>query len=177
VAVSLNALKHSLTGSFRLLPGEDAAIHASYSRELIEELAPANALEFSLAQSITNDLWRLDRAGALETNIFALGIEEAIVEEVIIEDGPESAHSPDIQIALASARTFLNHVGKFGLLSLYEQRLNRAIRTNQKELRELQAERRQAIARNVIPINNLQTKIAPNGFVCVNNISAANQAA
>ena len=167
-AVSLNALKHGLTGSFRLLPGEDPATHAAFCRELIEEFAPANALEFNLAQTITNDLWRLSRASAIETNMFAVGV---------VEDNPDPTHSSDMQLALAGARTFLNHVGKFGVLSLYEQRLNRAIRNNHVELREIQSERRKAISPNVIPISDMQPRIAPNGFVRANNVSAPGQAA
>lgn len=167
-AVSINALKHGLTGSFRLLPGEDPAIHQAFCRELIAELAPASTFELSLAQTIVNDVWRLNRAGAIETNMFAVGV---------IEDDPDPEHSADMQVALAGARTFLNHVGKFGVLSLYEQRLNRAIRNNQMELREIQAERRKAISPNLLPVNDMQPQIAPNGFVCANNIFAANQAA
>jgi hypothetical protein len=161
---SLNAVKHGLCGDFGLLRGEDAVVYATRCRELILELAPATAMEFNLAQTIANDLWRLDRASALEINMFAVGIAEAQ-----IEDDPDPDHDPDMQQALAGARTFLHHTGKFALLSLYEQRLNRSVHKNTAQLRQMQAERRQAIVPKPTPISDLQAKNARNGFERANN--------
>jgi hypothetical protein len=160
--VSLNAVKHGLCGNFGLLPGEDAIAYAARCRALIAELAPATPTEFNLAQTIANDLWRLDRASAIEINMFALGR---------IEDDSDPDHDPDMQQALAGARTFMNHTGKFALLSLYEQRLNRSVHKSFVELRRLQAERAKAIVSKPTLIRDLQAENAPNGFERANNIS------
>jgi len=79
-----------------------------------------------------------------------------------------------MQSALADSRTFFNHIGKFGLLSLYEQRLNRSVHKNQAELRQMQDERRNAgqmALASPQPIDP-RTRTAPNGFVCANRFFA-----
>jgi len=83
-------------------------------------------MERQLAQSIAEDSWRLNRAVAIETNMFALG------------HGHERR---EIQLALADARTFQERAAQFNLLSLYEQRINRNRQRNLKLLQELQANR------------------------------------
>jgi hypothetical protein len=189
-AVSLNAVRHRLTSHVAVLVNEDIEDHQAFCSELIDEMAPANAMELNLAQAIAQDLWRLNCAHAIENNIFAVGV---------TEDDPDPGHDPAMQRALASARTFINHANKFGLLTIYEQRIHRAVHKNRAELRLMQAERRQArqtclqqtsleqiapeqaqaekepqvnSAPGPIPINSLRTRTAPNGFVFANNISA-----
>jgi hypothetical protein len=161
--VSLNAVKHGLAGNFALLLNEDCAAWQSFCRELILEFAPATALELSLAQTIANDLWRLNRTAAIETNMFAAGV---------IEDDPDPGGDSDLQTAFADARTFFNHVARFGLLSLYEQRLYRSVHKNQAELRQMQNERRNAAKMAFVnrQLADTQAKTAGNGFVCANNI-------
>jgi len=195
--VSHNAVKHGLTGHVAVLPDEDREAHQIFCSELIDEMAPATAMELNLAQSIAQDLWRLNRAHAIENNMFAVGV---------TEDDPDPDHDPVKQLALASARTFMNHANKFGLLTIYEQRINRSVHKNRAELRLLQMERRQArqtcleqmtleqmaaeraqadkkpqesqpspqvaTAPGPIPINSLRTQTDPNGFVYANDLSA-----
>jgi hypothetical protein len=173
--VSLNAVKHGLTGHVAILPNEDIVAHQAFCSELIDEMAPANAMELNLAQAIAQDLWRLNRVHAIENNMFAVGVSE---------DDPDPDHDHAMQLALARARTFINHSGKFGLLSIYEQRMNRSVLKNRAELRLMQVERRQAeraqaekephaaTAPDPIPINSLRTQTSPNGFVCANGVSA-----
>jgi hypothetical protein len=72
-AVSLNAVRHGLTGQVAVLPTEDRAAHESFSQAIIGDFAPASATELNIAQAIANDLWRLDRARAIENNMFAVG--------------------------------------------------------------------------------------------------------
>jgi len=196
-AVSLNAVRHGLAGNVAVLPDEDLAAHQAFCTELIDEMAPANALELNLAQLIAQDLWRLNRARAIENNMFAVGL---------TDDDPDPDHDPAMQLALAGARTFMNHAAKFGLLTIYEQRINRAVHKNRAELRQMQLEGRQArqmqleqmtaernaaerheAERNkapkelaarktaeahLIPLNNLPPQTAPNGFAYANGISA-----
>ena len=84
-------------------------------------------MESQLAQSIAEDNWRLNRARALENNIFALG------------HGHERREA---QIALADAETFLRQANAFNLLTIYEQRISRNLQRNMKLLNELQAGRK-----------------------------------
>jgi hypothetical protein len=124
---SLNNLRHGLTGQISLLPTEDREAHDAFCNELTDSFHPETPMERQLAQSIGEDSWRLNRACAIENNMFALG------------HGHERR---EVQIALADAKTFLAQAGQFNLLTLYEQRINRNLQRNMKLLHELQADRK-----------------------------------
>jgi hypothetical protein len=124
---SRNNLRHGLTGQLSLLPAEDREAHEAFCNELVDSFNPQTPMERQLAQSIAEDSWRLNRARAIENNMFALG------------HGHERR---EVQIALADAQTFLNQATAFNLLSIYEQRINRNLQRNMKLLKELQAERK-----------------------------------
>jgi hypothetical protein len=53
----------------------------------------------------------------------------------------------ELQIALADARTFQTRANQFQLLTIYEQRINRNLQRNLKQLHELQAVRREQCER------------------------------
>src|SRR5580704_11711207 len=124
---SRNNLRHGLTGHISLLPTEDREAHDAFCNELIGSFTPETPMERQLAQSISEDSWRLNRACAIENNIFALG---------------HNHERREIQVALADARTFLAQAAAFNLLTLYEQRINRNLQRNMKLLNDLQAERK-----------------------------------
>jgi hypothetical protein len=124
---SRNNLRHGLTGHISLLPTEDREAHDAYCNDLIESFNPETPIERQLAHSIAEDYWRLNRAVAIENNIFALGHQH---------------ERRELQLALADARTFLAQANQFSLLTIYEQRINRNLQRNMKLLRELQAERK-----------------------------------
>jgi hypothetical protein len=156
---SRNNLRHGLTGQISVLPSEDREAHDRFVNALIDSLKPETPMEQQLAQSIAEDSWRLNRVCALETNIFALGRED---------------RRNEIQIALADARTFLDHASKFQLLSVYEQRINRNLQRNLQQLRGLQAERKQERERALEEakllaqfnlVNGLPFEPEENGFV------------
>src|SRR6202167_4749711 len=69
----LNAYRHGLTGQICLLTADEHKAFDQHCTGIRESLAPVGALEIELAQSIAEDHWRLKRARALETGIFALG--------------------------------------------------------------------------------------------------------
>ena len=125
---SRNNLRHGLTGQITVLPSEDREAHDLFCNRLIEHLNPENPMEEQLANSIAEDSWRLNRVTAIETNIFALG---------------RDRERRELQCALKDAETFLDQARSFQLLTLYEQRINRNLQRNLKQLRELQAERRE----------------------------------
>jgi hypothetical protein len=124
---SRNNLRHGLTGHISLLPTEDREAHDAFCNELIDSFDPETPMEHQLAQSIAEDSWRLNRARAIENNMFALGHDH---------------QHREAQIALADAKTFQTQAGAFNLLSIYEQRINRNLERNMKLLRALQAERK-----------------------------------
>src|ERR1700734_33076 len=70
---SMNARRHGLTGQVTTMTDEDRAAHDQFSEALIKNLAPDGAMEVQLAHRIATDSWRLNRASAIEDNIFALG--------------------------------------------------------------------------------------------------------
>jgi hypothetical protein len=124
---SRNNLRHGLTGHISLLPTEDREAHDAFCNELSDSLNPETPLERQFALSVAEDSWRLNRARAIENNMFALGHE---------------GERREVQIALADARTFQAQANQFQLLTIYEQRINRNLQRNLKQLQELQAERR-----------------------------------
>jgi hypothetical protein len=125
---SRNNLRHGLTGQISLLPTEDREAHDAFCTELVDSLNPETPMERQLAQSTAEDSWRLNRARAIENNMFALG---------------HTGERRELQIALADAKCFQAQANQFNLLSIYEQRINRNLQRNLNLLRELQDERKQ----------------------------------
>ncbi len=125
---SLNNLRHGLTGQINVLPTEDREAHDRFCNELIDSLKPETPIELQFAQSVAEDNWRLNRARAIETNIFALG---------------HQGERRELQVALADARTFKAEAKQFQLLTIYEQRINRNMLRNLQQLKTLQADRRE----------------------------------
>jgi hypothetical protein len=125
---SRNNLRHGLTGQINILPTEDREAHDAFCNELSDSLKPETPMERQFAHSVAEDSWRLNRARAIENNMFALGHE---------------GERRELQTALADARTFQAQANQFQLLTIYEQRINRNLQRNLQQLRELQAERQQ----------------------------------
>src|SRR5580658_4571651 len=134
---SLNAYRHGLTGQIVVQTPEDQEAFNKHCNGIREALAPLGALETDLAQAIAEDRWRLNRARALENAIFALGQ---------TEDAPQDSGHPDVDAALAQARTWMAHARELNLLTTYENRIRRSVEKNMAELRALQAERKPAAA-------------------------------
>ena len=137
----LNAYRHGLTGQIHLLTAGEQQAFDLHCKAIVEALQPVGALELDLAQSIAENRWRLKRARAIETGIFALG------------EQPSGKDADPAQIAIdeamTQARTWLAKSDNFQLLALYEQRINRTVERNMAELRALRAER-QAVRRQAL---------------------------
>src|SRR6185295_7354718 len=82
---SLNALRHGLTGQVVVLPHEDIAAYKAFTAEIIATFEPDNAHERQLAQLYADTHWRINRAGAIEDNMLALGIMEKVAGNLNIE--------------------------------------------------------------------------------------------
>jgi hypothetical protein len=138
----LNAYRHGLTGQIQLLTADEHEAFDQHCSGIRESLDPVGALEIELAQSIAEDHWRLKRARAIETGIFALG-QQGALGALATNDRDDPAQLP-IDEALSQARTWLAKSENFQLLALYEQRIHRAIAKNMAQLRTLRAERQAA---------------------------------
>jgi hypothetical protein len=132
-AVRLNALRHGLTGQTVLMPWEDQDVYQSHCAAILASLTPVGELETQCAQGVADDQWRLNRARAIDTNMFALGQ---------FDYEPTTGHS-QTDAALNSARAFRDNSKAFLNLSLYEQRINRSLEKNFARLEALQQTRRQ----------------------------------
>ena len=130
----LNALRHGLTGQTVVLPTEDHSAYQRHSRSFLDEYRPQGATEAQLVQSLTDISWQLNRAAAVETNLFSLGISE-------MEDRIRANH-PEAEAALAMALAFRENNRAFANISIYRQRLTRQFERTLAQLRQIQAERR-----------------------------------
>ena len=74
--VSLNALRHGLTGHTVVLPSDDLAAYQKQCGEFYTELKPQGLLESKCVQTIADTYWRLDRIRAMENSLFGLAIHE-----------------------------------------------------------------------------------------------------
>jgi hypothetical protein len=130
----LNATRHNLTGQVAALTEPDRVAFNAFSQDLLCDLEPRGAMELQLAQRIVSDSWRLNRASAIEDNLYALGHYEG-------ESADPNNHA-QIEDAFNAAETFARQAKNLQLLSLYEQRLNRTVQKNIALLKSLQAERK-----------------------------------
>jgi hypothetical protein len=130
----LNALRHGITGQVTTMTDEDRAAHDKLSSALMKDLAPEGAMETQLAQRIATDSWRLNRISAVEDNLFALGLQK--------NGGQLCPDNEQIDDALTTARVFTMESKQLQLLTLYEQRINRAIQKNLALLQSLQVARK-----------------------------------
>ena len=140
----LNAYKHGLTGQIHLFTPEEHEAFEKHCQAIVEALAPVGILEQQLAQSIAEDKWRLNRARAIESGIFALGQMADESEPASLQNDQREIDQPEISQALSQARTWLEDGKHIQLLSLYQQRIQRSIERNMAELRTLRAERKAA---------------------------------
>lgn len=70
-AASRNALRHGLTGTQIVIPGEDPAAYEDLRQGLHESHQPANEAERILVDQIAANTWRLLRAQRVETAFLA----------------------------------------------------------------------------------------------------------
>jgi hypothetical protein len=130
----INAYKHGLTGQILLVTADEHEAFEKHCQAIIEALTPVGSLEQQLAQSIAADHWRLNRARAIETGIFAIGQSRVAV---VPEELP-------MMEAISQTQTWLKEGKNIQLLALYAQRIQRSIERNMAELRTLRAERKAA---------------------------------
>jgi len=131
----LNALRHGLTGHTIVLPSEDQSAYQRHSQSFLDEYRPQGATETQLVQSLLDTSWQLNRAAAVETNLFSLGISES-------ENRIRASH-PEAEAALNMALAYREHNRAFANIGIYRQRLAREFERTLLLLRQIQAERRE----------------------------------
>jgi hypothetical protein len=136
----INATRHGLTGQFHAFSHEDKLAFDEHCTNLMADYQPETCREKILAMSIAEDTWRLNRARAMENNIFALGMSGPIGDATDVDSA--EAHS-----AICQARVWLADGKNIQLLALYETRIRRNFEKNEKQLKELQTERKAAHAK------------------------------
>src|SRR5882757_8035871 len=136
----INATRHGLTGQFHAFSHEDKIAFDEHCTGLMDDFKPVTYREKILAMSIAEDMWRLNRARAMENNIFAIGMSGPIGDATEVDSAEGHA-------AACQARVWLADGKNIQLLALYETRIRRNIEKNEKQLKELQTERKAAHAK------------------------------
>ena len=136
----LSAQRHSLTAQVNILPDAERAAVESFCRPIIADLAPGSALEMQYARAIAEGHYRLNRARAIEDNMFALHIAHR-------KDDTMGAEQIQISDALHQAHAFSEQPVAFDRLTTYEQRVRRGMALDLKLLKESQTARQAAHAK------------------------------
>ena len=144
---SLNARRHNLTGQVTAMTDEDRVAHDAFSAALIASMVPEGALEIQLAQRVATDSWRLNRASAIEDNLYAMGFSQHADEF--------AEQHPQVQAAYAAARVFTEESKQLERLTLYEQRINRSLQKNLALLQSLQATRKEQRRQEIMDAKKL----------------------
>ncbi len=137
---ALNAYRHGLTGQLNIQTTEEQQAYDNHSKITLEVLAPVGVYELNLAQrrfhsstkTIADDHWR--RAGAIEASVFAVGMQHS----------DDNTGAPQVDDAFAQGRTLVQAAHNLQLLTIYEQRIQRAADKNTARLETLQARRKEA---------------------------------
>jgi hypothetical protein len=139
---SLNALRHGLTGHVVVLPTEDLAAYQRHLQRFVDRFHPKDALEEQLVQTLGDTTWRMNRVPAIEATFLTLAFEDQL--DSIRTNEPRAAS------ALALSQAFHQQSRALANISIYEQRLARMFDRTLKQLREIQAERRELERRQMI---------------------------
>ena len=151
---ALNAYRHGLTGQVHILTPDDEIAYKKHCAGIHESLAPVGGLETDLVQAIAADRWTLNRAGAIEGSIFAIGVGQP---------AHGTSGNPQVDVALAQARVWLADGKNLQLLGLYEHRIQRRVEKNMDMLRGLQQDRKAALQQAVEEVALLTQLAASKG--------------
>src|SRR5947208_10365630 len=136
----INATRHGLTGQFHAFSHEDKRAFDTFCHGLMADIKPETFRENVLAMSVAEDMWRLNRARAIENNLLAMAVQGPIGEATDID-------TPEGHAAVCYARVWLADGRNIQLLALYETRIRRNIEKNEKLLDQLQTVRKAAHAK------------------------------
>jgi hypothetical protein len=132
---SLNAFRHGLTGQTVVISPEDQIRFATFCRGFFDDFQPEGNHEIQLVQNIATCFWRLNRIAAQEQTLLSL-------DTVDFEDQINTADAR-ARTACATARAFEKQIKELANLTLYEQRIAKRYEAYYKQLKQVQAERKQ----------------------------------
>lgn len=147
-----NAIRHGLTATQTMLPGEDADEFSGLKGAMFSSLSPEGALENQLVERAASLVWRMRRVQAFEVALFqwAAHYQAASFDDPIHADFEalrnepfEDAPSPNLRDGLTVGRMFeaLLSADLTNKLSRYETSMQRQLGMTLKELREMQRPR------------------------------------
>jgi len=144
----MNALRHGLTARVVVLPSEDMAAYKGFSKEIVDSLDPQTPVERQFAQTVADNQWRINRIRSIEDGMLGMGHFTAAQAQVRCAANSDTAGDFDapnseIHSAMTAARAFRENSKAFVNLSIYEQRLHRSMKDALRQLKDLQAERRE----------------------------------
>jgi hypothetical protein len=131
----LNAMRHTLCSQTVVSTKNNLVVYGRFRKRFLDDLQPQGIIEVQLVQTLTDSSWRLNCARAYETNLLTLGAEEQAAD-IKVDD-------PEIQDALATAKSYRVQSSALASISMHEQRVSREFHRTLKELRETQAARRE----------------------------------
>src|SRR5437868_8426974 len=159
-ASRLNAMRHTLCSQTVVSTKANLVAYARFRKRFFEDLQPKGIIEVQLTQTLADCSWRLNCARAYETNLLTLGADEQ-AQTIQVDDA-------EIHYALATAKAYRDQVRALASISMREQRVSREPHRSLKELREIQAARREQERRDKIEaarlyqLHNELQQAAPN---------------
>ncbi len=96
-SASQNAIRHGLRAEHTVIPGEDPEEFNRFRQMMLDDLAPAGALEVMLADRIVAAIWKLHRAGRVETELF---------KEMDILPQDSGSNNSEIPFSVAFTKTY-----------------------------------------------------------------------
>jgi hypothetical protein len=130
---SVNALRHGFTGQKVVVADSEAGIYNQHCQDYRDEFSPKGKVESDLTLQLAGLSWSMNRIRACESTLFA-------VESV--SDSSRDVGDCEINSAIAVAGSLEKNMKTLSLLSIYEQRKQRAYERTLAQLRELQKERK-----------------------------------
>jgi hypothetical protein len=164
---ALNATRHGILSQVIHLPEEEMNSYNEFTERYVASLAPVGVVETELANACADLQFHLHRLAAAEHNLFAIGHDE--------QGERWNTGHPESHAALTMAETLRRADNPLALLTLYESRLNRRFLQTVRQLRDIQADRREQeqtelaeLAQVAAAHPQLAEKITPTqfGFVC-----------
>jgi hypothetical protein len=149
--VRYNARRHGLTGQFYCMSEGDEQAYLAYEANLLAELKPVGNYESQIAICIIQDRWRVNRNKATEFNVYGQTSDQ-------FDHHPEPP-SANIQAAILTTQVSRQNDRYFANIALYETRLHRIIAKNEKQLHDLQSERK-ALEAEALREAELLTRLA-----------------
>jgi hypothetical protein len=164
---ALNAIRHNLTGQVVVVQESETEIYQNHCEEYRIDLAPKGKLEIDLTQQLADLRWSMNRITAYETNLLSF--------QAVALDSNLDSDDPDTNSAMEVANSMEKNIKILALLSVYEQRKQRAFDKTLAKLKEIQSEReareridlrKAAEYREVFQNEEPDWTPAQDGFVC-----------